>query len=218
MSGGAGRADKRAGGRGRGRRRRRASLLVACQTRTVRSSEHVTHSPVGSSATAYTNDSDACSTRRHSPPSSHSRTVPSFDPERKPTPATSARSRTTSWWPSYVFETAPVWPSHSLIVRSADAVSTRPSASSSGSTDHTALSWPLSVSTHAPSRHTRAVLSHDAEYSRSPLAPARTHETTSSCPSSTRAGAFVARSHSITCLSFEPDASPSSGVAVSVPT
>ena len=47
-----------------------------------------------------------------------------------------------------------------------------------------------------------------AMHSPSPLAPARTHETTSSCPSSTRAGAFVARSHSITCLSFDPEASP----------
>ena len=53
---------------------------------TVRSSEHVIHSPEGSTETEYTNDSLAWKTFRQLPPSSHSRTVPSFDEDRKPTP------------------------------------------------------------------------------------------------------------------------------------
>eukprot|EP00962_Isochrysis_galbana_P019432 scaffold5664_cov115-Isochrysis_galbana.AAC.8 len=77
------------------------SSLVPSQTRTVRSSEHVSHSPVGSTATAYTYASDARSTRRHSPPSCHRRTVASFEQERKqPASPSSARSRTTSVCPA----------------------------------------------------------------------------------------------------------------------
>jgi len=133
----------------------------AAQMRTVRSSEHVMYSPDGSTETWYTNDSDAWKTERLAPPSSHSRTVPSFEAERKPTPETHARARTTSVCPVYVCAHAS--PFHSLIVRSPDAVSVWPSSSSSGSTAHSAVSCPLSTRTHSPSFHTRAVLSHDAE-------------------------------------------------------
>eukprot|EP00962_Isochrysis_galbana_P019433 scaffold5664_cov115-Isochrysis_galbana.AAC.9 len=52
--------------------------------------------------------------------------------------------------------------------RSAEAVSTRASASQTGSTDHRAASWPLRVATHdaLDRSHARAVLSHEAEKSR----------------------------------------------------
>ena len=49
------------------------------------------------------------------------------------------------------------------MVRSPDAESTRPSASSTGSTDQTVASCPSSVRKHSPSFHTFTVLSHDAE-------------------------------------------------------
>ena len=87
--------------------------------------------------------------------------MPSLAAERKPIPETQQRARTTSVWPVYVCEH--VSPVQSLIVLSPLAVSVCPSSSSSGMTAQSADSCPLSTRTHAPSFHTRAVLSHDAE-------------------------------------------------------
>ena len=86
-----------------------------------------------------------------------------------------------------------------------------PSASSTGSTAQTVASWPLSVAMHEPSFQTLTVLSHDAESSVPAAAEYLTHDTVLVCPSSTREGMPVARSHSMTCLSLLPEAAPPLG-------
>ena len=60
----------------------------------------------------------------------------------------------------------------------------------------------------APSFHTLTVLSQEAESRVLELGEYATHETVLVWPSSTRAGSEVDKSHSMTCLSFEPEAMP----------
>lgn len=53
----------------------------------------------------------------------------------------------------------------------------------------------------------------------SPASETATQLTTSLCPSSTRSGAPLASSHTITCLSFEPETTtPVPGMAATAPT